>query len=41
MNPRLENTPKKEYYDGSSSSISNVFVTRPIEKYFSTNIGGD
>ena len=30
-NPWLENTSKKEYYGGSSSSTSNVYVTRPIE----------
>ena len=32
MNPWLENTnTKKEYYGGSSSSTSNVYVTRLID----------
>ena len=39
MNPLLENILEKEYFDGSSSSSSNVYITRPIEKHFSTDIG--
>ena len=30
---------KKKYSGGSSSSTLNVYVTRPIEKSFSTDIG--
>ena len=36
--PVLGNTLKKKYFGGSLSSFSNVYVTIPIEKSFSTNI---
>ena len=39
MNPWIKNTLKKEYFGGFSSSTSDVYVTRPIVKRFSTKIG--